>query len=166
VTHLYLDCEWFIPQDLFLVGYCYNIRDHGQLYGRRLSRTSMKKVLAKVDGYVFVYGPDAAVIEKQLNIDIKGRYRVINLLKVFRHKMPGLKSYALANIEKKFKLHREVDKYKRNMRLIYKDWYHSVRRQHVLKYNQADVLNLCRLQRMVFLRKGIVFRGLEEFRLL
>jgi len=34
-----------------------------------------------------------------------------------------------------------------------------------LRYNQDDVLNLCRLQRRVFERKGIGLSGLEDFRL-
>ena len=35
---LYLDCEWFIGGELFLIGYATNLKNYGQLYDETLTK--------------------------------------------------------------------------------------------------------------------------------
>jgi len=158
--NLFLDCEWFIPQKLFLIGWCNNTRSFGQLYGNKLTRSNMIDLLKGVD-FIFFYGPDIAVIENWFSMNIRNRFQCVNLLKCFRDHIPA-ESYKLAELEKKFGIHRNVDKYKRNMRLLYDDWHHPERKYHVLQYNMDDVINLYRLTGIIFKKYGIRKRYLSN----
>lgn len=160
---IYIDCEWFIPQNLFLVGWCNNTRSYGQLYGYSLNK---KQLLSLLNGckHIFFYGPDIGVLENFFNVDIRNNFFCVNLLKCFRDHVVS-SSYKLANLEIKFGIYRDVDKYKRNMRLLYKDWFHPVRRNHVLLYNLNDVINLYVLTQIIFKNYGITEKYLKSIRL-
>jgi len=45
MVNLYLDCEWFLNQKIFLVGYAYSISEHGQLYESTLTVDHLEKIV-------------------------------------------------------------------------------------------------------------------------
>ncbi|MDD3479644.1 MAG: hypothetical protein PHI42_04590 [Paludibacteraceae bacterium] len=47
-TEIYIDAEWFISQEMYLLGYAYDLRNYGQLYGRPLNRANVIKLLKNV----------------------------------------------------------------------------------------------------------------------
>lgn len=149
MTNLYIDCEWFVSQKIFLVGYAYSLTDFGQLHGRSLTRANILKLLRKVDGYIFFYGPDIAMLEKNFNINIRDHWKCINLLRVFKTYKPRLKSFKLENIEKHYKVARTTHQYKQNIFFIFKDWYNENKKAIVLKYNMEDVINLLKVKRLL-----------------
>ena len=96
---IYIDAEWFHNQKIFLLGYGYNLRKTGRLYGRNLTKNNIIKILKPVrdsGGNIFFYGPDIVMMEKNFNLNIRENYRCCNLLKVFQRYVPS-KSYKLAH---------------------------------------------------------------------
>ena len=150
MTNLYIDCEWFSNQKMFLIGYAYSLNESGQLYDWTLKKQNFIKVLKKVDGFIFFYGPDIGMLEKYFSMDIRHKYRCINLLPVFKKHYPGLESYRLCELEKHFNLVRSSAQYKKNIRTLIKDWFIPSRKKNALKYNTEDVLNLIRVKNKVF----------------
>lgn len=147
MTNLYLDCEWFLNQKIFLFGWAYSLSDYGQLFDRTLTRKNVIKILKRVDGFIFFYGPDIAMIEKNYKIDIRHKYKCINLLRVFRKQNPRLKSYKLEAMEKRYKIKRTTPQYKANIFNALRDWYNPEKKFFVLVYNMEDVLNLIRVKK-------------------
>ncbi|HNQ67823.1 MAG TPA: ribonuclease H-like domain-containing protein [Bacteroidales bacterium] len=150
MTDLYIDLEWFFNQELFLVGYAYSITNYGQLYDENLNTENIIRILQPVDGYIYFYGPDIGMIEKSTGMDIRNNFRCVNLLKVFRDIMPGMDSYKLAYFEEMFEIKRSQRQYKSNIFKLAEDWNNPYKKQHVLKYNMEDVINLVRLKREIF----------------
>lgn len=155
MTDLYIDLEWFFNQELFLVGYAYSITNHGQLYDESLNIDNIIRMLQPVDGYIYFYGPDIGMLEKSTGLDIRNNFKCVNLLKVFRDIMPGMDSYKLAYFEEMFEIKRSQRQYKSNIFKLSEDWNNPYKKQHVLKYNMEDVINLVRLKREIFGLYGI-----------
>jgi len=150
MTNLYLDLEWFTNQNLFLIGYAYNIKDFGQLYENTLTVDHLEKVFEQADGYVYFYGPDIAMLEKFFNINIRKHCNCVNLIRVFRAALPGRKSYKLSELEKSYGIKRSTLQYKTNIFKMWHDWNDLKLRKLILKYNQEDVINLIRLKKYIF----------------
>lgn len=153
--NLYIDAEWYPNQHVFLLGYAYDNAVPLQLYGRRLKKSTVVKLLDSATGYIFFYGPDIALLENHFDMDIRHNYRCVNLLPVARLCMPYAKSWRLAHLEKVFHLPRHVSKYKQSIHQIYNDWNDPVYRRRVLLYNLDDVRNLVLVKRKLFERHVI-----------
>ena len=130
-TDLYIDLEWFFNQQIFLVGYAYSVTNYNQLYDENLNMYNIQRMLAPVDGYIYFYGPDIGMLEKNTGLDIRNNYRCVNLLKVFRDIMPGMDSYKLASFEEMFEINRSQRKYKSNIFKLAEDWNNPYKKQHV-----------------------------------
>jgi len=164
MTDLYIDLEWFFNQELFLVGYAYSVTTFGQLYDESLNTENIIRMLQPVDGYIYFYGPDIGMLEKSTGLDIRNNFKCVNLLKVFRNIMPGMDSYKLAYFEELFEIKRSQRQYKSNIFKLSEDWNNPYKKQHVLKYNMEDVVNLVRLKREIFSLYGIKEDYLEGVR--
>jgi len=151
MRELYLDLEWFIGGDIFLIGYCFEKGKVNQLHHGTLTKAKFLAVIRKLypGAKIYFYGPDIGVIEKYFHIDVRNQFCCINLLTVFRKTMPKLKSYKLADIEKKFGVGRLRAEYKKNIFAIFNDWKSYKWRKFVLQYNYEDVENLRLLKRLV-----------------
>lgn len=159
---LYLDCEWFINQNMYLVGYAYNLRDKGQLWGRQLTRRRIEELFNGVD-YVVFWGPDIGMLEKCFEMELKGRYKCINFLTVVRYLHPRAKSFKLAHWERLAGIQRETMEYKTDIWKLSEDW--TKNRARCLQYNMEDVINMVYVQRYVFKRFEISWRHVEPFML-
>lgn len=140
---IYIDCEWYIGGDIFLIGWAYSARSQGQLYDATLTQSKFMRLLDGVS-YIYFYGPDVGVIERHWKIRLRDKYICINILKVFKHHFHS-NSYKLANIEKLFGIHRQEAEYKKSVFMIWHDWKNPQRKQRLLKYNREDVINMMRL---------------------
>ena len=149
MINIYLDCEWKQDQQIFLVCYAYGVSRFGQVHGEDLNRDYILSLFNEVDGYVFVYGPDIAMLEKNFEIDIRNNYRCVNLLRVFR-KYCDFNSYKLADLEYVYDIPRTSRKYKAQFWTITQDWFNPQKKKHILKYCREDVLNLIRLKKSIF----------------
>jgi len=118
-----------------------------------------------VDGFIYFYGPDIGMLEKNTGLDIRNNYRCINLLKVFRDIMPGMDSYKLSYFEEMFEIKRTQKQYKTNIFKLVEDWHNPYKKQKVLKYNYEDVVNLVRLKNEIFRLYGIGDEYLEWVRM-
>jgi adenine/guanine phosphoribosyltransferase-like PRPP-binding protein len=147
---LFLDGEWFIGGEIFLLGWSRNTKVFGQLYEDSLTIERFQDILDETDGIIYFYGPDIGVIEKYFDIDIRSNYHCVNLLKVFKDNLPGMPNYKLATIEKHYGLKRNRQEYKANIFSIFQDWRKPQVRSLVLQYNKEDVINLARLKNIIF----------------
>jgi uncharacterized protein YprB with RNaseH-like and TPR domain len=161
---IYLDCEWTIDQNIFLIGYAYADGRAGALHGSRLTKRSFERLLDGME-HIIVYGPDIAYLEKFFNIELRQDYICINALKLFRQTLPGLPSYKLAFVETLFAVGRQKRKYKTSVFTIWRDWYDPEKRKHVILYNREDVVNLRRLFRIIVTRYSITDELILECRL-
>ena len=150
-----MDLEWFSNQEIYLIGYGYDISTTTLLYDELLTMENIQAMLAPVDGYIYFYGPDIGMLEKFTGLDIRNNYRCINLLKVFRDIMPGLPSYKLASFEVMFDIKRSQKQYKTNIWKLVEDWKNPRKKELVLKYNYEDVVNLIRLKVEIFSLFGV-----------
>lgn len=147
---LYLDAEWFIGGDVFLIGWAFDKNNFGQLYDETLTEEKFQELLNLTTGIIYFYGPDIGIIEKYFDIDIRSNFHCVNLLKVFKDLLPGLKNYKLATIEKIYNIKRNRNEYKANIFRIFDDWRKPQVKSLVLQYNREDVVNLCRLKNIIF----------------
>ena len=147
---LFLDAEWFIGGDIFLLGWSRNTKVFGQLYESTLTEERFQELLDDTDGIIYFYGPDIGIIEKYFDIDIRTNYHCVNLLKVFKDNLPGMPNYKLATIEKHYHVKRNRQEYKANIFSIFQDWRKPQVRSLVLQYNKEDVINLARLKNIIF----------------
>ena len=164
--NLYLDNEWYKDQKIFIHSYATDKSRCYQLWGSLLTRENIIKSLnlAK-NGFIFFYGPDIGMLEKEFNINIRDNYVCINLLTVFRHQLPKRSCYKLASIERDFGIIRKVAKYKTSIFTIYSD-FHNIEKKHiVLKYNEEDVINLRILKEKIFKKYPISNKELLKLRL-
>ncbi len=162
---LYLDAEWFIGGEVFLLGWAHSNREYGQLYDEGLTLEAFEELLNRTTGIIYFYGPDIGILEKHFEIDIRERYHCVNLLKVFKDYVPGCKNYKLATLEKMFHIPRNRNEYKANIFSIFKDWRRPQVKSLVLQYNMEDVINLYKLKEMVFILKEISTKYLLQARL-
>jgi len=73
-------------------------------------------------------------------------------------------SYKLASFEEMFEINRSQRQYKSNIFKLAEDWNNPYKKQHVLKYNLEDVVNLVRLKKEIFSIFGIGEEYLEGVR--
>ncbi|MBK9730304.1 MAG: hypothetical protein IPO83_03280 [Chitinophagaceae bacterium] len=77
VINLYIDAEWYLNQRIFLIGYSYDRKNFGQLYGKKLTAKNFKKLFTKVTGSVFCYGPDTGMLEKFFKWKFRDKFRCV-----------------------------------------------------------------------------------------
>lgn len=170
MINTYIDCEWYINQRIFLIGYAYEDTRTGHINTRQLLSKNIYPhqiidILNPTTGYVFIYGPDIGMLEKVFRLDIRNYSNCINLLKVVKQFYPGWNSYKLSEVEKKFGFHRGAKKYKADIFSIYKDWNDPKLRKLVLKYNREDVHNLARVKQRIFSENKISKAYMQRIRL-
>ncbi|MEI2693698.1 MAG: ribonuclease H-like domain-containing protein [Saprospiraceae bacterium] len=141
MRHLFLDCEWTLDQNIFLISYAFKNGSSGSIYGQNLNKSYIRNFLIGVK-FIYVYGPDIAYLEKNFPIDFRERYYCINMLKLVKIMITGLDSYKLEHIEKLLGINRTTRKYKTSVFTIWKDWHDIRKRQHVIRYNLEDSRNL------------------------
>lgn len=149
MTDLYIDLEWFFNQEIYLIGYAYDLSSATLLYDAELTIENVINMLKPVDGSIYFYGPDIGMLEKCTGLNIRDNYNCVNLLAVFIEMMPGMESYKLAYFEELFGIKRTQRQYKSNIWKLAEDWKNPYKKQQVLKYNYEDVVNLVRLKREV-----------------
>ncbi|GIV32649.1 MAG: hypothetical protein KatS3mg031_0184 [Chitinophagales bacterium] len=157
MINLFLDAEWFPNQRIFLIGYGYENTATGsisihQCFYLNIELSDVLHIFRPVNGLVFVYGPDLGMLEKRFPFPFRQHFHCINFLRLLRKLEPRLPDYRLATVEKHFGIKRQVNKYKKNMMQIYRDWFHPQLRQHVLWYNYEDVRHFIMLKLIVFAR--------------
>jgi len=151
--HLFIDAEWFIGGEVFLIGYAHNTKKSGQLYDESLSKNSFMRLLKGVK-YIYCYGPDVGVLETFFQINLRKNFICVNLLTVFRRHI-RLISYKLANVEKYFGIIRTENEYKKNIFKIWIDWLKQDKKNRILKYNREDVVNMFKLWKIIQLKYNI-----------
>jgi hypothetical protein len=155
---IYLDGEWFIGGNIFLIGLCDSSGRTWQLYHGTLTRSKFLSLIRNC-GAIYFYGPDIGVIEKHFKIELRRKYSCYNLLKIFRQVLPPQPSYKLAALEKVHGIVRSRVEYKKNMFDIFSDWRNAHKRKRVLQYNKEDVVNLMKLKRIIFKKYGVKLTG-------
>lgn len=163
-TNLFVDAEWYINQEIFLLGYAYDDAVCKQLYGKKLTRLAFKKILKRVSGYVYGYGPDIGMLEKFFAFRFRDKYKCVNLMKVFRDCIKK-GSFKLKDLEEKFGIKRKVSKYKTSIFHIWKDWRNPRLKVLVLQYNLEDVVNLVKLTKIIFKKYKVKTGYLNSIRL-
>lgn len=154
---IFIDAEWFIGGQIFLLGYAKGIINPNgtavidkfhYAIEKNIKWATVKKIFTGVK-YIFVYGPDIGIMQSHLNVNLKQQYICINLLKYFKHCIPNENSYKLASLETKFNIRRNVRKYKTNIFTIFRDWRNPRVRDTVIEYNKEDVVNLVKVYNKV-----------------
>jgi uncharacterized protein YprB with RNaseH-like and TPR domain len=160
---VYLDCEWFhTNQKIFILGYCYDETNVYLMYDRSLAKSNIEKMLSGVDT-IYFYGPDIAMIEKNFRMNLRENYNCVNLLPLFRHHAPRVKSHKLADWEKRAGIERETLRYKSNIWNLYDDWNDPKKKKRCLQYNADDVINLLRVKKWFFKKYGLTKRDALGF---
>jgi len=166
MTHknIFIDCEWFLNQRIYLLGYAYNLNDWGQLCDNAVNLQNFDHILRGVEN-IYVFGPDIGMMEKFFNVDLRNYFRCFNLLTIIKRIEPYLSSYRLCDLEQYAGIERETQEYKSNIFQLHRDWYDYKKRPYALKYNREDVLNLIRVKNYFFQRNGITLRDIEKWRM-
>ena len=162
--NLFIDAEWFLSQQVYLIGYAYNLNSCNQLYEVTINRGAFLSLLHGVDT-IYCYGPDVGMLEKFFDIDLKSNYYCFNLIGIFKKLEPHLKSYKLAELEKSIGIKRETMQYKTNIWRLHKDWQNPRYRHLALQYNRDDVVNLIRVKNYFFQTHGITRKDILEYRM-
>ena len=71
MTDLYIDLEWFFNQEVYLIGYAYSITNTTLLHDETLTMENILKMLDPVDGFIYFYGPDIGMLEKNTGLNIQ-----------------------------------------------------------------------------------------------
>ncbi|MBK8737648.1 MAG: ribonuclease H-like domain-containing protein [Saprospiraceae bacterium] len=161
---IYLDAEWYIGGNVFLIGYVYQNGDKDQLFDKSLTKKNFLQALSSVK-VIYFYGPDIGVIESHFGINLRDKFICINLLKIFRRNIKS-KSYKLSEIEKKYGIYRQEAEYKKSVFKIWNDWRNPKRKERLLRYNLEDVVNLKKLWSIIKREKNITNDYLIQNRLL
>lgn len=162
---LYLDAEWFIGGEIFLLGYSRDKHQCGQLYDDTLTVERFQEILDDTTGIIYFYGPDIGVIEKHFDIEIRTTWHCVNLLKVFKDVLPPQPNYKLASIEKLYGVKRNRNEYKANIFSIFRDWRKPQVKSLVLQYNREDVINMVKLKYIIFYQYDVEPEYLLQVRL-
>lgn len=162
--NLFIDAEWFLNQQVYLVGYAYNLKSCNQLYESTINRWAFASILRDVDA-IYCYGPDIGMMEKFFDCDLKTYFYCFNLLTIIRRLEPNLKSYKLSELEKLAGIERQTMVYKSNIWQLHADWQNPLKRQYAMLYNKEDVLNLIRVKNYFFQKHGITRKDIEKYRL-
>ena len=117
---------------------------------KMLTRSNILKLLDGVEN-IYLYGPDIGRIEKEFNINLRGKYNCYNLLKAYRTLEPGRVSYQLCDLEKEAGISRETEIYKHgNIAKCHRDWADPKLRRRALLYNREDSLNLLKAKEYLY----------------
>lgn len=162
-THLYIDAEWYIGGDVFLIGYAYSQKNFGQLYDSSLNLTAFQKLLRHVK-YIYCYGPDVGILETYFGINLRDNYICVNLLRIFRQFIKTA-SFKLADIEKKFGIIRKETEYKKSIFKIWYDWTKKSKKLRILQYNKEDVIHMLKLWKIIESKFKITSNHLIKFKL-
>lgn len=162
--NIFIDAEWFLNQNIYLIGYAYNLSATHQLYERTINHFSFAGILKDVDA-IYCYGPDVGMLEKFFDCDLKNFYYCFNLLSIIKKLEPNLPSYKLCDLEKMAGIQRETMEYKSNIWQLHKDWHNPLKRSFAMKYNKEDVNNLIRVKNFFFQKHGITRKDIEKWRL-
>jgi len=161
-NEIYIDTEWFPNQKIFLLGYAYNLKNYGQLFESDLNRNKVISIFFNIK-YIYFYGPDIAMIEKNFNINLRNNFNCINLLKAAKQLKKGLPSHKLINIEQYYGISRQKTQYKQNIFNIYTDWFKQ--RKSALKYNIEDTINLIHIKKLMFREHYVTTKQILNFKL-
>lgn len=162
--NIFIDCEWFLNQHIYLLGYAYNQTMAFQLYGNLMSTTTFSMMLKGVEN-IYVYGPDIGMMEKYFDCDLRTYYRCFNLLSIIKKIEPNLPSYKLCDLERMAGIHRETMEYKMNIFQLHKDWFDPIKRERAMNYNKEDVINLIKVKNYFFQRNGITRKDIDQWRM-
>ena len=162
--NLFIDAEWFLNQNIYLIGYAYNLSSCNQLYDLTINKLAFLTLLRDVDA-IYCYGPDVGMLEKFFDIDLKNQYYCFNLLSIIRKLEPDLPSYKLADLEKFVGIQRETMEYKSNIWQLHRDWKNPLKRHFAMQYNKEDVINLIRVKNYYFQLNGITRKDIEKYRM-
>ena len=162
---LYLDAEWFIGGDIFLIGWSRDTKQFGELYDDSLTAERFQELLDETTGIIYFYGPDIGIIEKYFDIEIRSNFHCVNLLKVFKDYLPPQPNYKLASIEKLYGIKRNRNEYKANIFSIFEDWRRPQVKSLVLQYNREDVINMVKLKHIIFIQYDVESDYLNQVRL-
>lgn len=162
--NLFIDCEWYLNQNIYLIGYGYNLQEINQLHGITINKYSFLTILREVDA-IYCYGPDIGMLEKFFDIDLKTYYYCFNLLSIIKRLEPNLLSYKLCDLEKHAGIERKTIEYKSNIWKLHEDWNNPIKRYYAMKYNQEDVENLIRVKNFFFQKHGVIRKDIEKYRL-
>lgn len=159
---IYIDCEWYLSQEMYLLGYAYDLRHYGQLYGSALNRSNIKKLLRQVTT-IYFWGPDIGMLEKCFDLELRTNYQCVNLLKAMRLLEPKSKSYKLSYFEQCAGFKRKTSGYKKNIFNLHRDWQSPKYRARALLYNREDVLYMLRVKRFYFTKHKVTKKQLADF---
>lgn len=157
--NLYIDTEWFLNQNIFLIGYKFGKYRVGTISNP--TRADVLRLLRRKHKYIFVYGPDIKMLEKAFNLNIRKNHFCVNSLKLAKHYLRH-KKYSLSYLEKIYKIDRRQKKYKENIFQMFVDWEIDWKRKYIISYNKQDVRTLAFLTDKI-LRENKV--DLKKFRL-
>lgn len=161
---IFIDGEWFLNQQIYLIGYAYNLSACNQLHDFTMNRAAFETILHGVD-VIYCYGPDVGMLEKFFDCDLKTYYYCFNLLTIIKRLEPDLPSYKLADLEKLVGIQREQMEYKSNIWQLHRDWCNPLKKQFALMYNREDVVNLIKVKNHFFQKHGITRKDIEQYRL-
>jgi hypothetical protein len=161
---IFIDGEWFLNQQIYLIGYAYNLSGCYQLHDVTMNRDAFATILHDVDA-IYCYGPDVGMLEKFFDCDLKTYYFCFNLLTIIKRLEPNLPSYKLADLEKIVGIQREQVEYKSNIWQLHRDWMNPLKKQFALMYNREDVINLIKVKNHYFQKHGITRKDIEKYRL-
>lgn len=162
--NLFIDAEWYLNQDIYLIGYAYDLSATYQLYDSTINKLSFASILTDVDA-IYCYGPDIGMLEKFFDCDLKTYYYCFNLLSIIKKYDAHFPSYRLSDLEKFIGLQRTTSEYKANIFNLHKDWKDPVKRSYAMKYNQEDVHNMIRVKNFFFQLNKITRKDIVKYRL-
>ncbi len=135
---LFLDCEWLLNGSLLFVG-CYSINDGWTKF--LPAEVSKLKAYLKKFSLIVVYGNDAGVIGKNMNIDLKKDFNCLNYIRIV-NKFTRFKKKRIYDLENALKIKRNVKLYKHSIQRLFDDWKRPERRAIIFEYNMEDCKNL------------------------
>ena len=139
---LFIDTEYEdMGGKIFLVGILSSHGEEYALYGTSLRKDIFLKILNNTRR-IFVYGPDIGKLEKHFNLNIKGKWKCINVLSIVRKYLPFLESKGLAHVEHLLGLERSTLSFKNNTRDLAIHWKNPKLRFGIINYNMEDVVFL------------------------
>lgn len=141
----FLDCEWLLKGDLLFVG-VYTTNSGWKKFLPSDSNSLNKFI--KNYSLVVVYGNDAGVIKKNMDVDLKKNFNCLNYIRII-NKYTRFKTKRIYDLENKLGLKREVKLYKHSIQRLFDDWKRPERREAIYKYNREDCKNLYHIFKII-----------------
>lgn len=134
----FLDCEWLLNGKLLFIG-VYTTSSGW----KKFLPTDSKELKKFLENYslVVVYGNDAGVIRKNMDVDLKADFNCLNYIRII-NKYTRFKTKRIYDLELKLGIKREVKLYKHSIQRLFDDWKRPERRAAIYKYNLEDCKNL------------------------